>query len=156
MMTIDELVENAIGFARQQLIGVPDAELLPVWMIQGPKGATVVGTPFPKGLGGVGKDMIAEAVKQILKAEHATSYSFMSEAWAATESIRNPLNLAPSQREDRREVVIINAFNHNGEGKQVFYDIVRDNDGIVTDLVKERESQWDHNEGRFYNLFDKD
>lgn len=150
MSTLDELIDSAIGFAKSVLVGKPEASLMPVWLIQGAKRGVIVGTPFD---GEVSKDMVADAIRQILKDENATSYSFVSEAWVAYEDARHPLGLAPSDRQDRREVVFVIAANHAG-GKARSWEIVRGAGGVVVELKAESPYGLERLGGRFHNLFD--
>lgn len=151
MLTVDELLDLALTHAKRFLIGEKGAELVPTWMIQGKDAVLIIGTPF---YGDRSKDMIVSAIRQKLKDEQAISYSFMSEAWASTEDTRHMTGLRPSQREDRREVVIMNAFDHKG-GKMRIYEIKRNAKAIVADLVLDSEPTTSLS-GRMHNLFDEE
>jgi hypothetical protein len=150
-LTIDELLDHALTHARTVLME-KDAQLIPTWLIQAKDRTTIIGTPWN---GDDEKDFMLFAVRQMLKNEKADSYSFLSEAWMATEDIRHPIGLAPGEREDRREVVMIHACNRDGVVKVRMYDMKRGADGTVTDLIPE-ELQPDRFEGRMVNLFKKD
>jgi hypothetical protein len=110
---------------------------------------TVVGTPFD---GDLSKDFVAAAIRQMLKAEKAISYSFLSEAWMAHESADHPIGLAPSDRMDRREIVMINAADRK-ESKFRSWEIIRGPDGVITELkANALPNDFDRFEGRFINL----
>lgn len=150
MILVDELIDHAIGFARRVLIGVPDATLTPCWLIQGANGNTIVGTPFN---GDWSKDMAAAAIRKLLKKERAVAYSFVSEAWQSVQNAGEPL-IRPSNREDRREIVMVTAYDRNG-GKMRSWEIIRGPDGVVTELKADSPIKGAEYEGRFFNLFDE-
>lgn len=152
MMNLDEMIDHAINFARSQLIGLPDAELMPMWLIQGQEQDVIVGTPFD---GPKSKDMAAEKISQLLREERATSYSYMAEAWSAIENVDHPIGLAPRDREDRREVVLVMARNRAGESKTRVWEIIRGPDGVVTELKANAAPSDGSFSGRFHNLFDE-
>ena len=85
MLTVDELLDRAIDHARTVLVGKPEAELMPTWLIQEKDQTTIVGTPWR---GDDEKTMIIFAMRMSLRDKRAHSYSFMSEAWMATESLQ--------------------------------------------------------------------
>jgi hypothetical protein len=122
--------------------------MIPTWLLQTSDKSMVVGTPWN---GEQDKKLMILVMRDMLKQEGALSYSFMSEAWAATEDLKHPTGLQPSQREDRREVVIINACDHNG-GKMRVYEMKRGANGRVSALVQD-QTEADHFEGRLFNLF---
>jgi hypothetical protein len=149
MLTIDEMIENAHQHAVAILIGKPNAELIPTWLLQTPRGVIVVGTPWH---GELEKDLVASAIRLMLKKEHATSYSFMSEAWTVTQAIGEPY-IQPRLSDKRREVVIINAFTRE-QGRVRTYEIKRGPDAMVTELTPETDlDACDHFDGRLHNLF---
>lgn len=151
--SIDDLIEQAIGFARHELVGKPDATLLPSWLILGAKRTTIVGTPFSDEFS---KEFAAYTIRKMLKEEKATSYSFISEAWMAHESLDNPIGLAPRDRMDRKEIVMVNAFNLKGEGKHRVFETIRGADGVIVELKAMPEvGEADRFGGRFFNLFDE-
>ena len=155
-MTIDQLIQSGIDQARRVLIGVKDAELLPCFVVQfKDRPPAIVATPWH---GDDEKIAATEAMRTMLKVyRHSVhSYMFWSEAWRAHEDMKHPIGLAPRDREDREEVVIINAFDHKG-GKMVSLLIERDDKGVVTDLVKDKhDGDYERFEGRLYNLLKDD
>lgn len=149
---LDDLIEGAIDFARTVLVGVKDATLLPAWLIEGKTRTSVVGTPFD---GDMSKDVVADAIRKLLKAEEAKSYSFVSEAWVAFEDPKHPSGLQPAQRYDRREVVMVTVADRTGAAKFRAWEIVRGQDGVVTELKANAfPGGEDTFEGRFHNLFE--
>lgn len=155
-MNLDEFLQSGVDQARTVLIGKPGAELMPAFVIQFKDAPpTIVGVPWSND----GEKYVAtEAMRMLLKAHRARvhSYLFWSEAWMATEDMRHPSGLAPRDREDRKEVVLVNAFNLEG-GRMVTLEIVRGPDGVITDLVKGKEAgDYDKLEGRLYNLLKDD
>jgi hypothetical protein len=155
-MTIEELLQSGIDQARRVLIGVKDAELMPTFVVQfKDRPAAIIGAPWANDRD---KYATTEAVRLAMKThrDSVISYLFWSEAWRAHESIDHPIGLAPRDREDREEVVMINAFDKQG-GKMVSLLIERGPDGVVTDLVKDKnEDSYANFEGRLYNLLRDD
>lgn len=147
MMSVDQLLDEAIAMARCVLIGEPGASLIPTYVIRyKDRPTTIVGAPWS---GEEDKVMTLAMMRFMMREEKAQSYSFTSEAWMATETLSNPIGLMPSEREDKREVVIINAFDLEG-GKMRVYEIERDPDGRVMDLVLDTTVL--EFEGRMFNL----
>jgi hypothetical protein len=83
------------------------------------------------------------------------NYAMISEAWAATQD-HPPRDgdLAPSERETRRECVIVSAGDHE-RAIMKMWEIIRDDQGRVTDLLEEKYKD-DHFEGRMFNLLEDD
>jgi hypothetical protein len=149
MMTLDELVEHARQHAVDVLVGKPDAELMPTWLLQTPSGSIVVGTPWH---GDLEKDLIAFGMRQMLKEKHAYSYSFMSEAWTISQRADEPY-IRPMDSDRRREVVIINAFTRE-QGRVKTYEIKRGPDAVVTELKLDTDHDASfYYAGRLHNLF---
>jgi hypothetical protein len=152
MMTVDQLVDHALGFAQRVLIEQPNAQIMPSFLIQYKNGrADIIATPWTND---DDKAIAIALIRFMLKSHNIHSYSFISEAWVANEDTRHPIRLMPRDREDRRETVLINAFNREG-GKVRCYEIKRGPDGVVTELVPEKvvPLSW---EGQLHNLFDDD
>jgi hypothetical protein len=151
MMSVDELLDRAIDYARFILVGDDkDAELFPAFFVQYDNGQpdTMVSTPWD---GEDEKVTVIRAMRHMLKVTQAHSYWFVSEAWMANEDARHPTGLMPSQREDKREVVITNAYDRRG-GKMRMYDIQRGPDGAITDLVADPHNDETSFSGRLANL----
>jgi hypothetical protein len=151
-MTIDQLLQSGVDQANTVLVGKPGAELLPAFVIQfKDRPPTIIATPWS---GDDEKTIAVEAMRMLLKIhrESVDSYLFWSEAWQAYEDPKHPTGLMPRDREDRKEVVIINAFNHAG-GKMISLEIMRGPDGVVTSLVaNDKEDDLTMLSGRLHNL----
>jgi hypothetical protein len=159
--TVDKMIENAFDFAKDQMIGSDEdgdeSQMLPTWVLLTQNGQTIImATPFDNGA--MGKDMVAEVVKKLMTEAHVIRYTFASEAWVATQTTPpSSHDLAPSERNDRREVLMITgADRKNGERIRI-WNIVRDKDGVVTDLTfeKEMEGLSAGSEGRFTGLLEQ-
>jgi hypothetical protein len=154
---LDELAAHGLAHAKSVLIGRDGAQLIPTFHIQLIDRAPVImAMPWTCER----EKMIAIfAVKSAIREFRpiVDSYSFMSEAWIAVQD-HPPRDgdLAPCEREDRREAVIITAFNKH-TGFMRAYEIKRGPDARVTELTPEREpGRLDQFEGRLHNLFDDD
>ncbi len=131
------------------LIGKAGAEMVATWLVQfkdPAKPTTIIATPWS---GEDEKTMAFNVMRMMIRAE-AENYSFMSECWMATEHKGAELNIRPSEREDKREVVMINACDRK-EGKMRMLNMIRGVDGRVTDLVRDPD-QPDRYEGRAANF----
>jgi hypothetical protein len=147
MLSLDEMIERAIDHAHGALIGRKDAQLIPTWVIQFKhQPATLIVTPWS----GETKTMVIKAVTIWMRTHAADSYSFLSEAWMATENLKHPTGLTPSQREDRKECVIIHAGNHK-DMRMRMLDIERGPDGVVTALPELNKDYTDF-QGLLVNL----
>ncbi len=148
MLNVDELLDHAVEHARKVLVGKPKAALMPTWLIQVKDQTMILGTPWD---GDNDKDIVITAMRMLMKLRDVQSYSFMSEAWKAIESLDHPTGLMPSQREDKVEIVLINACDRNG-AKVRSYEIKRGPDAVITDLVLDKQGSEDHFSGRLFNL----
>jgi hypothetical protein len=148
MLTVDELLDRAIEHACSVLVGKPEASLMPTWLIQSKDKTSIIGTPWD---GEEDKKFMLFAMRMMLEKEQAQSYSFMSEAWSARENLNHPIGLPPSQREDKNEVVLINACDRQG-GKMRIYEIKRNKKGVVTELALQKQGGEDQFSGRLLNL----
>ena len=155
-MSIDQLIQSGVDQAKTVLIGKPDAELIPTFVIQfKDRPPAIIGAPWSNN---DEKIAITESMRIMLKLYRSsvTSYLFWSEAWMATEDLKHPIGLQPRDREDRKEVVMINAFDHKG-GKMTTLEIERGPDGVVTGLPKLKDAaDYDRLGGRLYNLLKDD
>jgi hypothetical protein len=151
-MTIDELLQSGVDQANHLLVGKPGAELLPTFVIQfKDQPPTIITTPWS---GDDEKYAVVEAMRLLLKIHRASvvSYLFWSEAWQAYEDPKHPTGLMPRDRQDRKEVVILNAFDKQG-GKMVSLEIMRGPDGAVTSLVaNDKAHDITALSGRLHNL----
>ena len=148
MLTVDEMIKCAIAYAHLVLVGKPHAELTPTWLVQNKNETSLIGTPWRNQNE---KEIMVETMRLMFKTRKVESYSFISEAWSATESLDAPTGLTPSQREDKREVVIVSAFDRQG-GKIQCYEIKRGPDAMVTELALDPHGPEDNLSGRLYNL----
>ncbi len=154
-MSIDQLIESGARQAETVLIGQKDASLIPTFVVQfKDRPSAIIGTPWS---GDREKYAVTQAMRGLLKQhrDSVVSYLFWSEAWTATEDIKHPTGLTPSQREDKREVVILSAFDHDG-GKMVTLEIERGHDGVVTGLKRDAPDDWKVLGGRLHNLLQDD
>lgn len=141
--------------AKEYLVGNKDASLIPTWTAITKNGQfLIVATPFEGGERH--KDMVAQAMERIFNEINAERYTFISEAWMARvdkdeyDKDRRP----PSQRDDRMEVLIIMGGDKDGSQMRT-YEIIRDDEGIISDLKLDPasiEMSGPQVEGRFANL----
>lgn len=150
MKTLDELTEMALHHAKTCLVGQPGAQMTPCWLIQGDKRTSIVATPFD---GDRSKDFVAFVIRRLLKEENASAYSYVSEAWMAIEDLKYPIGLAPRERNDRREVVIITVADRK-TSRMRSWEIIRGPDGTVIELKVNPIHGEEHFAGRFFNLFE--
>lgn len=103
--------------------------------------------------GGAEKDAIAEQLKTIIKAHDIEVYGFFAEAWAASYA-RDKVDKMPSQREDKREIVVTVVVSKDGDRLCSAMEINRDweTGGAV---LGEPECSGDSFGGRFAELFDE-
>jgi hypothetical protein len=90
--------------------------------------------------------MIAANLSAIVNLAPMDGYLFMAEMWFATvsgEEMKPGTFRPPSQRDDRKEVVIVHAYFPD---KSVLhsYDIIRGADGEVTNLVEDKQTSRDN------------
>lgn len=155
-MSIDELLQAGIDQAGRVLIGKPGAALMPAFVVQfKDRPPAIIGAPWSDD---DDKAIAVSAMRTILKLyrDSVVSYLFWSEAWQAHEDADHPIGLMPRDRMDRKEVVILNAYDHQG-GKMVSLEIMRDDKGVVTDLIEnDREKDTTALAGRLHNLLGDD
>jgi hypothetical protein len=153
LFSIEELGEFALRHAESVLIAKDGAQLLPTFHVQfTDRPPVIMGAPWRSDREKMG---VLAAVRETINEFRSVvdSYSFMTEAWVASQNTPPRAgDLLPSERQDRREAVIITAFNKD-TGFMRTYEIKRGPDARVTALVPEREL--DRFEGRIYNLFDE-
>jgi hypothetical protein len=79
------------------------------------------------------------------------NYMIISEAWLAKyDHLPRDGMVMPVDREDKKECVIVTAGDHDGARMKV-WEIIRDGEGKVTDLV-EAKNALDQLAGRMFNL----
>jgi hypothetical protein len=154
-LSLDELVEMGLKHAKNVLIGKSDAQLTPLFHIQfNDRPPAITPTPWSSDRD---KSAIIAAMRMALKISRSSvvNYSFLSEAWVAVQSHRpRDSDLPPSEREDRKECVVVSAGDHDGARLRM-WEIVRDDRGRVTDLVEDTTGH-DSFEGRLFNLMEAD
>jgi hypothetical protein len=131
-MTLDQMLELGEIQAREILIGKPKASLSRCFLIESPMETMMVITPWN---GDEERESALTLLRFIMKEQKATAYSVVTEAWVSMENVKKPTGLKPSDREDKKEVVIVMAIDKLNK-KLAEFDIVRDNQGTVTDLTK--------------------
>lgn len=154
MKSLDEMVEGMHAHAMAMLIGDEKAQLIPFFHIQfKDRPDTLIATPWS---GEDEKSRAIRVVKEVMRQcrSSVVNYAFASEAWVATQTHRpRKGDRMPSEREDRREVVIVSAGDHQRATMKT-WEIVRDDKGRPTDLVEDKTMG--HATGRLYNLLDAD
>lgn len=134
-LTIERMLELAYGQAQNIIVGNKE-QLMPIFMVlTGDDEIIFVGTPWD---GDEQKDMAIHLLKDLMKRHNATAYSFLTEAWVSAQRRDDPDRTPPSQRADRREVVMAMATN-GSDTKYRSWLIIRDVDGNCVDLVQEKE-----------------
>ena len=155
MRSLDQMIEDMHAHARGVLIGKNDEQILPFFHIQFKDRPDAI-MPAPFNGDEREKSLFIAAVRAAMKAfrPSVVNYAFVSEAWAATQTHRpGKEDLTPSQREDKREVVIVSGGDRD-RAIMKMWEIVRDDQARVTDLVEDKAS--DSFEGRLYNLMAED
>ena len=146
-MTIDKLIETFTKTVLTQFRDVGEIPA-PVWMIETGEGELlIVLTPVDDD---TDKDMVAEAIRKLIKTSNADRYAMAMESWFASgtaESFNN--SLMPSQRSDRKEGVFISAEDRNGETRAFVHEIERK----AGKVQLKPPSSLGGNFGRFANMF---
>jgi hypothetical protein len=138
MFSLDEMIANCHQHARVQLIGKPGAQLLPFFHIQfKDRAPAIMAAPWQDERQ---KSAFIYALRYALKDFKASvvNYAGLSEAWVAREHKDHPTGLMPSEREDKKEVVVVSAGDHT-QAVMKAWEIVRDAKGRVTDLVEDKD-----------------
>lgn len=131
--TIDQLIDKAVEHATKTLVGKPGAEMVPLWHIQfEDREDAVIATPWPNDHV---KYAFVGALRESMKQPQfkVINYCFMSEAWKAEEGPGTPRGIQPRDREDKIEIVMINACDRT-HGRAKMLEIIRGSDGVVTEL----------------------
>lgn len=156
MSDVDRMIGLAYQHAKRVLVGQPGAELMPVWCLLTETGQSViVATPF---IGEHAKEMVAVAMRGLMREVGAIRYTFASECWMATmtpeERARD--GRPPSERDDRVECVMILGADRRGSSMDC-YEMKRDwRSGQVVDLAPMDKGEGKREnglvDGRFANL----
>ena len=149
------MIEGMHEHARAMLIGDEKAQLLPFFHVQfKDRPDAIMATPWR---GDHEKRAIVLSLREAMRQFRPSivNYAMISEGWLAEYSHRpRPGMRMPSEREDRKEVVIVSAGDHKGATMKV-WEIIRDDKGRPTDLVEEKNLA-DHMEGQMFNLLGDD
>ena len=149
------MIEGMHGHARDVLIGKNDGQLVPLFHIQfKDRPDALIPAPWRDERD---KSFYIRAIRMSLKEckPSVVNYAFLSEAWFAEYNhAPRPGMRMPREREDRRECIVVSAGDHHG-AKMKVWEIIRDHQARVTDLVEEK-AEADHFEGRLHNLLAED
>jgi hypothetical protein len=154
-LSLDGLVDQALDQAKRTLIGSSTGQLLPTFLIQfKDRPPAVIAAPWSSERD---KAATCAAMRRALKLYRPSvvNYSFVSEAWVATQD-HSPRagDLLPSQRETRKECVIVTAADKAGARLKA-WEIIRDGAGRVVELKAEKAAgNADRFEGRLFNLLE--
>ena len=151
-MTLDDLIERAYRHASRVLIKERQTMLAPAFIMVGPDGAI---TAFaPQWVTAADKEASAIYARALMRETGCVQYSFLSEAWVATQPKGwrpgDDEGPSPSDRPDRAEIVFALASDKH---HQVCRDwaIVRDRKGRIVKLEPRGDIGGDIL-GRFSNL----
>jgi hypothetical protein len=154
MKTLDQMIDQAHAHARRVLVGSATEQIQPFFHIQF-KGRpdAIIPAPFSDERQ---KSAFIYALRMAFKefGSIVVNYMTVSEAWMAREDGDHPTGLMPSEREDKKEVVMVSAGDHKG-GTMKMWEIVRDDQGRVTDLIEDKRLP-DRFGGRMFNLLNDD
>lgn len=151
LMTIDEMIETAEQHARTVLINEEGAQLSPAFLMESEEERIIVVTPWSNK---EERNRSLNVIQLAMKIKKIKQYSVVSESWMATETKGFETGLMPSQRQDRKEVVVIVAVTKI-EKKSVMFDIERNDKAIIIDLIKEKEMEGSGVAGELASLLDE-
>ena len=155
MRSLDQMIEAMHEHAKHVLIGHADQQLAPFFHIQFKNRPDhIMPAPFSDERQ---KSAFIKAVRMTLGAfgGSVVNYAMISEAWMLEQDHRpREGDLMPSESERRKECVIVSAGDHQRAAMKM-WEIVRDDQGRVTELIEEK-SKPDHFEGRMFNLLADD
>jgi hypothetical protein len=150
-LTLDELIDSCHAHARRVLIGSATEQIQPLFHIQFKnRPDAVMPAPFSDEQQ---KSAFLAALRLALREfrNDVVNYATISEAWAAQyDHEPRAGDLMPSERETRKEIVIVSAGDHKGARVKA-WEIIRDDKGRVTDLIEDK-GMADNFEGRMFNL----
>lgn len=141
--------EHALTFLKKLYLEDGLEELIPQWIIvAGNNHIVELLTPFE---GSESKDLTALGLRRVMAEVHAKRYLFMSEAWVVSRNSLSDINgRPPSQCEDRIEVVVVVAGDHD-ETTSKTYELIRDwESGKVIEL---KDTGHDHAGGTLGGRF---
>jgi len=133
-MTLDKMLESAEKWVREMLINRPGVQIPPTFMLITKNECKVISMPWENF---EQRSIALDLMQFMMKRKNVISYIVATEAWAANEpeDPRKRSGIMPSQRQDKKEIIMIVAVNKT-ENKSIEFDIVRDKDAVVIDLVK--------------------
>jgi hypothetical protein len=161
MVTVEAMIEHTFDYGKDQLMGTEaddddGSQVLPTWTLLTQSGQVVIiVTPFDNG--SMGKDMVAEGIKKLMSEAHVIRYTFLSEAWTASQTTApTDYDIPPSKRLDRKEVLMVTGADRKSGETLRIWDIVRDEDGSVVDLKlnEDLNAPGGNSEGRFTGLLE--
>ena len=156
MKSLDQMIEGMHDLAKHVLIGSATDQVPPTFHVQfKDRPDALIPAPWRDERE---KWAFIKAIRMSLKQTRSSvvNYAFVSEAWVALSDHRpRKGDLSPAQREDKRECIIVSAGDHDG-AKMKMWEIVRDDQARVTDLVEDPNMTADHFEGRMHNLMAED
>jgi cellobiose-specific phosphotransferase system component IIA len=136
-LTLQELLEANTKVAKDMLMmGSGKGQLRPMFIIQ--HGGGELMSIVTMWSNDEEKDQMVRAIQLKMKELNADAYVHISEAWMAHVDMKAQpelINVAPSKRNDRYEVLIIAANDHL-ESKVAIEEILRDDKGKITGTRK--------------------
>ena len=100
------------------------------------------------------KDAFCAAFQQAAQDFGVERYAFVCEGWVANYQQDPEVNRRPSEREDRREVLIVMVCNRESEVLGSMREILRDAEGAISGLGPEGHDSSHQIGGRFIGLLD--
>jgi hypothetical protein len=148
---LDALLDLAAEHARQVLVEMKQADLMPTFLMIAAEGSIFMPAPWRDD---DEKRIMLAAARMIMKAKGVTRYSMVSEAWTAKQpegwKPGMPQGPSPAARPDRKEVVIAIAAD-KATIKSRMWDIVRGEGGAIVDLRLD-DAALQNNSGRMGEL----
>lgn len=149
---VDLMIGHSYEMAKSFLVGTKDEQIVPCFEVVAANGqAAFVLTPF---VGEQEKEMVAKAMRQMMREVSAVRYVFMAESWMAVldKGEWEHDQRLPSQRDTRIEALVIIGCDTDRTSTAI-YEIVRGDDGTITDLKrKDMGETMPEMEGRFVGL----
>lgn len=106
----------------------------------------------------VEKPVYIAAIRQLFREKGIVAYTFVTEAWVATidpRTQRDLMNVAPRDRSDRLDTLIVMSRHRDGEHYGTMHVVHYDAKGNVTLDPAEKFPGDDFSEGLMANLFEK-
>ncbi len=156
MIDFETIQASAEGFARKCM--KEDGELTPMFIAYDGNGAV-----YPMAIdrrfmnSETDKERLCGGLREFFRQRGIEVYAFICEAWVATvrkgDSLDDPGFLTPSQRRDRKEVVIVSVSTRI-RSTMKYLAIIRGPDGSVESLLEEPMPEGATFSGRFQELLD--